>query len=347
MMKGPGMDAKRQKLPGSPESNPTENNPTENNPMETSATPGLYLVATPIGNLGDLSRRAIETLLGADWIACEDTRRTAALLHSLESAGRGSLPPLHRYDEHTSPAQIGRWVEKMLGARQRVAVVTDAGTPGVSDPGARFVQQAAAAGIPVHPVPGPSSWISLVSISGWPEVTRWECKGFFPRSARDREQELVSAALAAGNGSEPGSVARIWLESPERISDALDDLLSVAERRPEILGATQWLAAKELTKVHERVFRGSLAEVRAEVRSHIEQEGRRGEWCFAVQFPRFDAASVPSAQEPQDHDLFIECLLDAGLKNSEVARILSHRLGVSRDAIYARASALKKNRIGG
>ena len=327
MMKGRSMDAKRQMLPGRP-------------------APGLYVVATPIGNLGDLSRRAIETLASADWIACEDTRRTAALLNAVVP-GAGS-PPLRRFDEHTPQAQVSRWVEEMARCDEVVAVVSDAGTPGVSDPGARFVREAAAAGLGVHPVPGPSSWISLVSISGWPEVSRWECKGFFPRSAREREQELLAALAGAVSGSsESGTVARIWLESPERMSATLDDLLRVSERQPALGEAAQWLVAKELTKIHERVFRGPLAQVAAEVRSHVEQEGRRGEWCFAVQFPRFDADQVSAGAEPQPTDLYVECLLDTGTKTSEIARILSHRLGVSRDEAYARASILKKNRTGG
>lgn len=327
MMKVLTMDAKRQKVPGSVQGR-------------------LNIVATPIGNLGDLSVRAREVLASANWIACEDTRRTAQLFHALGMAH----PPLRRFDQHTSEGQARAWAREIREGGLSVAVVSDAGTPGVSDPGALLVHEAYAAGVAVSPVPGPSSWAAILSISGWKDVKYWVFSGFFPRKKADRELEVREAQQAAV--ARPGaSSAQVWLESPERIGDALaafEGLCGIdAGRDNAQCPQAEFLLAKELTKVHERTFRGSWSEVSRELHAHLEAEGALGEWLFAVRFPRLDAVSGAGPTAPIEIDAVIESLLDAGTKTAEIARIMSHRFGVSRDDAYARAMRLKKIRGGG
>ena len=320
-MKALSMDAKRQKLPGA----------------------RVWVVATPIGNLSDLSARAREVLASVDWVACEDTRRTAKLFQALGIP----CPELRRYDEHSSLKQVQRWIAELQETQQSIALVTDAGTPGVSDPGALLVREAAKGSIAVHPVPGASSWMSVVSISGWPEVTRWVCQSFFPRKDLERQQAFreawVSAQAVAGASS-----ASLWLESPERILDTLECLHALLEQSPRFEAlrgeGSQWLVCKELTKIYERVFRGDLTQVLEQVRQHLASEGNRGEWCFAVRFPALDAARAEPSEDLQAVEKALECLLDAGVKISEISKILSHRFGIDREKIYSRALHLKKSR---
>lgn len=317
------MDAKRQKLPGS-------------------GPASLWIVATPIGNLGDLGVRAREVLAGASWIACEDTRRTAQLFHALGLAH----PPLRRFDQHTTEGQARAWASEISEGGLSVAVVSDAGTPGVSDPGALLVREALAVGVAVSPVPGPSSWAALVSISGWEEVRYWGFSGFFPRKKADRELEVRQARQAALAHPDSSS-AQVWLESPERIGEALAVFEGLCGGVDAQCPQVEFLLAKELTKVHERMFRGPWADVSQQLREHLASEGALGEWIFAVKFPRVDAGSAAQGNAPIELDAVIESLLDAGVKTSEIARIMSHRFGVSRDDAYARAMGLKKIRGGG
>ncbi len=320
-MKASNMDAKRQKLPAT-----------------------LFMVATPIGNLSDVSARCREVLSLADWVACEDTRRTAQLYSALGLV----QPRLKRFDAHTDPAQIRRWAVEMIENYQQVACVTDAGTPGVSDPGALFVQEALRASeekIRVVPIPGPSCWTALVSISGWPEVKSWRCGGFFPRKSTERRSLWLSLKSQA-QSRELGEEAWLWLESPERVLSSLGDLQDLAYE-------SEWLVAKELTKIHERVFRGNFESVYAEIREHLESQGALGEWCFAVRFPRVVPGSSRGLSKPDEAsslesglesglDSVLECLLDAGIKTSEIARIVSHRIAISREKAYSRVLELKK-----
>lgn len=301
-------------------------------------TGAVFMVATPIGNLGDMGARAREVLAAADWIACEDTRRTGQLLEAL---GLGGVA-LRRFDRHTEAGRVRAWVEEIREKGQSVAVVTDAGTPGVSDPGALLVREAVAGGVPVIPVPGPASWTALVSISGWPEVSQWVCSGFFPRKTAEKQAQIRDSLAAAGQ--HPGEVtAQLWLESPERILETIEAFEALSRNFPEC----EFLLAKELTKVHETVFRGSWEQVAEALRRHEASEGRLGEWCFAVKFPRFDAATATASASGLELGEVIELLLDAGIKVTEIARLVSHRFGVSRDEAYLQAGLRKKNRLGG
>lgn len=199
------------------------------------------LVATPIGNLGDLSPRAVETLAGADLVCCEDTRRTGRLLASVGVA----VSELRRVDAHTEAAGSVA-VCDLLATGATVAVVSDAGMPSLSDPGQRLVAAAIAAGHAVTVVPGPSAAVAAVVASGL-STTRWVFEGFLPRKGKTRAARLASLA------SEQRSI--VLYESPVRLAATLNDLSSVCgpDRRAVV--------ARELTKLHEEIVRGTLAEL--------------------------------------------------------------------------------------
>jgi 16S rRNA (cytidine1402-2'-O)-methyltransferase len=303
---------------------------------------GLWIVATPIGNLSDLAPRARLALEHADWIACEDTRRTRSLLSALGIPGsrEGGGDRLRRFDRHTSPEVVQDWVREIDAAGQSVAVVSDAGTPGISDPGALLVKHAMEAGIRVTPVPGPSAVSAFLSVTGWPDADCFCFQGFLPRQRKALEETLsTTSEWAQGTGR---AWISVWFESPERVGESLE---AIASLFPDAEGL-EVAACKELTKVHEHLFRGSPSQVSAAVSEEVEHEGALGEWAIAIKFPAVDArVSEPASSEEWGSAL--ECLQDAGVKDSESARIISHRFGVSREDAYRRALDFKKNRRGG
>lgn len=204
----------------------------------------LVLVATPIGNLGDLSPRARQVLAEADLICCEDTRRTRALLSSAGIAarrnGRDRLLSLHGHNERS---RLDR-VAECVGSGGMVAVVSDAGTPGISDPGAWLAAQVAAAGETVTTVPGPSSVIGALAVSGLP-FDRFAVEGFLPRKGGERRRRIEALM-----GEERTTVI---LEAPGRVADTLAELAAHDPERPAAV-------VRELTKLHEEVWRGTLGE---------------------------------------------------------------------------------------
>jgi 16S rRNA (cytidine1402-2'-O)-methyltransferase len=206
-------------------------------------SPALVLVATPIGNLGDLSPRAVSALAGADVICCEDTRRTGRLLAHAGVEKRALL----MVNDHNESQRIAE-VLRRLGEGQRVVVVTDAGMPGVSDPGERLVRAAATAGHTIEVVPGPSAAIAGLVVSGLP-TGRFVFEGFLPRKGSGRTERLTALA---------GERRTIVLyEAPHRLARTLGDLA-------DALGPARRAAAgRELTKLHEEVRRGTLAELAA------------------------------------------------------------------------------------
>jgi 16S rRNA (cytidine1402-2'-O)-methyltransferase len=229
-------------------------------PVPPSAGKGrLVVVATPIGNLGDLSPRAVEAIAGAEYVYCEDTRRTLKLFsHSAISGPR--LVAHHRFNEAaTTAAAVGH-----LERGAVIALVTDAGTPLVSDPGGRLVRAAITGGFSVEVVPGPSAVLAALVVSGL-ATDRWCFEGFLPRQSRARAGRL--AALAA-------ETERAWVifEAPYRVQRLLDDLVSACgDGRPTAV-------CRELTKLHEEVWRGTAAELAA--RAH--ERGPRGEYVIVV-----------------------------------------------------------------
>ena len=213
----------------------------------TGENAALIVVATPLGNLGDITRRAVEVLAQADVIYCEDTRRTRTLLSALAIAPAGRLVALH---EHNEVAQSARVVAD-VGAGKRVALVTDAGTPGISDPGTRVVAAVAAAGFAVTTAPGPSAVVAALSVSGLPSE-RFVMEGFIPRKAGER-RDLYAAWEHEGR-------TVVAYESPQRLATTLAELARVYPTRRVAI-------VRELTKIHEEVVRGTLAEVSAAMSS--------------------------------------------------------------------------------
>lgn len=205
--------------------------------------PGLYVVSTPIGNLGDMTERARSALVGADAIACEDTRRTGGLLRHLGIANR-----LISYHDHNKLRRTPELLE-MLRQGKRLALTTDAGTPGISDPGFYLVRAAAERGIPVRPVPGASALLAALVISGLP-TDRFAFEGFLPR--RDGRRRKRIAALIAEERT------MVFYESPRRVGRLLADL-------GELLGDRRVVLCRELTKKFEEVLRGTLGEVSAAI----------------------------------------------------------------------------------
>ena len=209
--------------------------------MPERAVPGtLYVVATPIGNLEDLTLRALRVLREADVVACEDTRRTGALLRA-----HGLSTPTTSYFEHNERWKGGRILEVLRSGRS-VALVSDAGTPGISDPGFRLVRDARAEGLPVVPVPGPSAAIAALSVAGLP-TDRFLFVGFLPARAGGRRRALEK--LAGGRST------LVFYESPLRVEDTLEDMSSV-------LGDREAFLCREATKMHEEYVRGRLSELR-------------------------------------------------------------------------------------
>jgi 16S rRNA (cytidine1402-2'-O)-methyltransferase len=219
---------------------------------QTELAPGLYLVATPIGNLEDITLRAIRVLKQCDLIACEDTRQTQKLLTHY-----GIEKPTTSYHEHNEASRAAELIERLTqGAR--IAMVSDAGTPGVSDPGFRLVSLAIERGIPVIPIPGPAAFVSALIASGLP-VESFSFHGFLPpkSGARRRTLETIRTSQAT----------EIFYEAPHRITETLGDAVAV-------LGANRRVViARELTKFHEEFSRGTAGQVLETVKTRSEIKG--------------------------------------------------------------------------
>jgi 16S rRNA (cytidine1402-2'-O)-methyltransferase len=268
----------------------------------------LYVVSTPIGNLEDLSPRAQRVLGEVGRVLAEDTRHTGVLLKRLGL--KKPLVSLHEHNEAGRTVRVLAW----LAAGEDLALVSDAGTPLVSDPGARLVAAAAAAGHRVVPLPGPSAVLGALVGSGLP-AERFAFLGFVPRKGRER-----AATLARIAGSRETTVV---FESPERLGTLLADLV-------EACGAERAAAvARELTKVYESFVRGTLAQVRA----YYEEEPARGEVTVVI---APSPAPGPEAGGVDDEARALaRTLLGAGSSASRAARDLARHTGLSRNAAYA------------
>jgi 16S rRNA (cytidine1402-2'-O)-methyltransferase len=267
----------------------------------------LYLVGTPIGNLGDLTDRARATLGEADVVAAEDTRRTGALLRRLGIRA----PELVSFFEGNERERAG----ELLGALrhgQDVALVTDAGMPSVSDPGFRLVRACAEEGIDVRVVPGPSAAVAALVVSGLP-TDRFVFEGFLPRRAGDRRERLRALA------KDPRTI--VLFESPRRVAATLEEVV-------EALGDRRVALARELTKVHEETLRGLASEVLAEVR-------RRGQLKGEVALVVEGALGGP-ASKPLMERLVAEAweLAKGGMRKRVAAAEVARRHGASANAIY-------------
>jgi len=272
----------------------------------------LYVVGTPLGNLGDLSPRAAETLRQASVVAAEDTRRTRGLLSHL-----GAAPTLLSFHAHSGERRMETLLE-MLGEGRDVALVTDAGTPGVSDPGTDLVAAALDAGFAVVPIPGPSAVATALSAAGVP-ADRYLFLGFLPRKGTERSRLLARAA------AEEWSV--VLFEAPTRLAVLLGDLAVAAGP------ARRVLVARELTKLHEELRAGTLAELA----DYYSGTPPRGELTIVM-----EGSGAPPAAPDRTTDAVEEAtaLLAEGLTRREVARRLTETLGMSRNDAYRLVTGL-------
>ena len=279
---------------------------------EPATTPGtLYVVATPIGNLADLGERARQTLATVDVIAAEDTRRTGALLRRL-----GLSRPLVSLHSHNEQAR-SRQLLARLQAGEDVALVSDAGTPLLSDPGFPLVRAARQAGIRVVPVPGPSAIVAALSVAGIP-CQRFAFEGFLP--ARTGARRAALAALA----EEPRTL--VFFEAAHRIRASLVDMAAA-------FGAGREAAlARELTKLHEEVLHGTLAELVEALAEHPARE--KGEFVVIVA-----GAPAPPPAVAGDEDAVLRVLL-RHLGTRDAAQVAAELTGRPRKALYRRALAL-------
>ena len=271
--------------------------------------PTLYVVATPIGNLGDMTPRAIETLKSVSLIAAEDTRVTQKLLSAFDI--HTPLTSCHEHNERSKAAQI---VERMLTEGIDVAVTTDAGTPCISDPGSILTAEAIKAGIEVLAVPGPTAMASALSVSGL-DVTEFTFFGFLPRQKNELKEKLLDMARRSKVG--------VVHESPHRIVD----LLQVVQ---EVLPNTLVSASCDLTKKYEKTIRGTVSSVLADLEANPKAE--KGEYCIAFQWAAEDIPQPEAARS----ELSLEAQLFDGL-----VRGLSMREAV--DELVARGE--RKNAV--
>ncbi|MBI5163918.1 MAG: 16S rRNA (cytidine(1402)-2'-O)-methyltransferase [Magnetospirillum sp.] len=272
--------------------------------------PGLYLVATPIGNLGDITLRALDVLASADLVACEDTRMTGKLMTLL-----GLSAPLTPYHDHNAeqarPALLARLRDGAV-----VALVSDAGTPLVSDPGWRLVRACIDAGLKVTTVPGASSTLAALQLSGLP-ADRFLFGGFLPRQANARRAALRDLRAV------PATL--ILLESPNRLADSLADMAAV-------LGSREAAVARELTKLHEEVVRGDLF---ALANRYAESGAPKGEVVVVIA-PPSEAAPLTD----DDVDQRLRVAVDGGASVKDAAALVAAESGFPRRDVYARALRL-------
>lgn len=276
----------------------------------------LYLVATPIGNLGDMTARAIEALRTCDLVAAEDTRRTHKLLSHFGIEGK-RIESLHA---HSTESDVARMVDALREGRS-IALCTDAGTPQVSDPGDALVRAAIAAGIQVVPLPGPSAVLAALSGSGLGTGGGFRFAGFLPRAGTERASALRRVA------DDPQPV--ILFEAKGRVEDTLRDLAAATPTRPACV-------ARELTKVHEEFVRGTLAELAALEREWI------GEIVIVL------GAHDPAAREDAIDDAAIDARIDEELAKGAHAKTVAERLaawsGRSKRDVYERVISRKRER---
>lgn len=264
----------------------------------------LSIVATPIGNLDDLSPRAARALERADVIACEDTRVTRKLLTRVDT--RAKLVPYHAKNERSRTADLVHRV----AAGERVALVTDAGTPGISDPGHRLVAACIEAGLRIEVVPGPSAAVAALVLSGLPSA-RFAFEGFLPRTATARRRRLRELAREERT--------LVVFESPHRIGESVEDMLA-------ILGDRRAAVVRELTKMHEEVLRGTLSELLEAVR-----DGVRGEVTLVIEGV---AESGELRAEPADVAERLRAMIEEGVPKKDAIAAVATELGVSKKEVY-------------
>ena len=269
----------------------------------------LYLVPTPIGNLGDISLRARQTLENADFIAAEDTRVSLKLLNHLEIK-----KPLVSYYEHNKTFKGGRIVERIL-AGETCALVSDAGSPAISDPGEDLVKECAAAGITVCAIPGPCAAITALSISGQ-STGRFCFEGFLSMSKKSRREHLDS--LRAEKRT------MIFYEAPHKLMNTLEDMV-------EVFGAERSVSfCRELTKLHEEVLRTTLGQAIV----HFTETPPKGEFVLVVAGAPEEVKEIPTATDAAGR---VNALISQGLSRKDAIKQTAQELGLPKNAVYAAA----------
>lgn len=276
------------------------------------AAPGLHLVATPIGNLGDITLRALETLAGVDIVACEDTRITRRLIERFSISAT-----LKQYHEHNAEQARPKILEA-LARGSSIALVSDAGTPLISDPGFKLVREVSAAGFPVIALPGPSSVLAALSVAALP-TDRFFFEGFLPSKQNARRTRIAELARI--------DATLVMFESGARVQECLHDLASIVGERDAAI-------CREMTKLHEEVRRATVSEL-AGISDTLET---RGEFVLVIGPPAADAGLM--------NDAALDDLLRTSLARGSVKDAVAHAVEVSgrpRREIYARALELSKD----
>jgi 16S rRNA (cytidine1402-2'-O)-methyltransferase len=282
--------------------------------------PGLYLVATPIGNLGDITLRALDILRRVDRIACEDTRQTQKLLNHYQIAT--PTVSCHQHNERQRTTEL----LDALKAGGRIALVSDAGMPGISDPGAWLGAEASAAGVPVIPIPGANAALSALVASGLP-TGEFLFLGFLPEKAGARRSRLEDLAAEAAK-SEAVRVL-IFYEAPHRILETLADLEAVWGPSLRVV------VARELTKIHEEFLRGTVAEARLELAS---RDRIRGEITLLVEaLPATGSRAGSTTAGPVSEKISVRVArlqAESGIDEKDALKRLARELGQSKSELY-------------
>ncbi len=263
----------------------------------------LYIIATPIGNLEDITIRAVRILGEVDIIACEDTRETRKLLDRYNIA-----KPLVSYHEHNEQARSVDLLRE-LEAGKSIALVSDAGTPLIADPGYRLVEQARSQGIPISPVPGPAALLAALSASGLP-TDSFSFHGFLPPKRGQRRKFLENLRTS--------QATLVFYEAPHRIVDALEDVAEILGPRPVVL-------ARELTKIHEEFLRGTVSEVGETLRKRPSVKGE-----ITLMIGKGEAAQVDETPLAEA----VDRLVQSGVPRMEALKIVARQRGVSKREVY-------------
>lgn len=271
----------------------------------------LYIVATPIGNLEDVTLRALRVLKEADLIAAEDTRHTRILLSQYDIRA-----PLISYHEHNEKIQAPKLVERLLRG-ESIALVSDAGTPAIADPGYRLIVEAIRAGVQVNPIPGPSALATVLSASGLP-TDRFVFEGFLPAKKKERETKLQALL------NETRTL--VFYEAPHRLKESLGDM-----RR--ILGDRETVVAREVSKVHEEFLRGTIGEILA----RLGDREVRGELTVVVR-----GCAGRTQVSAAELEAEIQRLADGGTGMKEISEVLGERYQLAKRQVYQLALRLKE-----
>ncbi len=280
--------------------------------------PGLYLVATPIGNLGDITLRALDVLKRCDRIACEDTRQTQKLLNHFEI--HTPTVSCHQHNERHRATEL----IEALKAGGRIALVSDAGMPGISDPGAWLAAEAIAAGVAVIPIPGANAALSALVASGLP-TAEFHFIGFLPEKAGARRSRLEELAAEAAKSEAPRTL--VFYEAPHRILETLADIEAVWSP------AVRVVVARELTKMHEEFLRATVAEAR---RSLADRDRVRGEITLLVEaLPRsLSPSGEATAAAEKISTRVARMTAETGIDEKEALKRLARELGQSKSDLY-------------